>query len=69
MQKILIYKADISVKADRSRMLEDAIKDFSEIHSLVNNAGIAPKIRTDLLQMSEDSLDDLLSVSLKGGFF
>ncbi len=68
-QKFLIYKADISVKEDRSRMLKDAVNDFGEIHSLVNNAGIAPKNRTDLLQMSEDSLDDLLSVNLKGGFF
>lgn len=61
--------ADISSGADRRRIVDTAVEKFGHIDVLVNNAGVAPKERRDILEMSEESMDDLLSVNLKGTFF
>ena len=46
------------------------VKDhFGKLHVLVNNAGIAPKERKDILEATEESFDDVLSVNLKGPYF
>ncbi len=63
------FQADISIKEDRSRLLEEVIDAFGDFHSLVNNAGVAPKERLDLLEMSEESFDRLMTINLKGAFF
>ncbi|MFL3659914.1 MAG: 3-ketoacyl-ACP reductase [Opitutales bacterium] len=39
------------------------------LNLLCNNAGVAPKVRADLLETSEDSYDFVLDTNLKGGFF
>lgn len=57
--------ADNSVPEERARLLEEA----GDIELLVNNAGIAPRVRADLLDMSEESMDELLKVNLNGPFF
>lgn len=57
--------ADNSVSEERARLLEEA----GDIDLMVNNAGIAPKVRADLLDMSEESMDELLKVNLNGPFF
>ncbi|MBO4354324.1 MAG: 3-ketoacyl-ACP reductase [Clostridia bacterium] len=61
--------ADISSDADRRRIVDTAVEKFGHIDVLVNNAGVAPKERRDILEMSEESMDDLLNVNLKGTFF
>ena len=43
--------------------------EAGEIDLLVNNAGIAPKVRADLLEMSEESMEELMKVNLYGPFF
>ncbi len=60
---------DISVKADRVRLVDTAYEQFGHLDVLVNNAGVAPIERNDLLQMSEESMDRLLDINLKGTFF
>lgn len=57
--------ADNSVPEDRARLLEEA----GDIDLLVNNAGIAPRVRADLLDMSEESMDEVLRTNLYGPFF
>ena len=57
--------ADNGVKEDRERLAREA----GEVDLLVNNAGIAPKVRADLLEMSEESMEDLMRVNLYGPFF
>jgi NAD(P)-dependent dehydrogenase (short-subunit alcohol dehydrogenase family) len=42
---------------------------FGKIDLLVNNAGVAPKERLDLLNMTEESLDYVLDINLKGTLF
>ena len=61
--------ADISSDADRRRIVDAVIEKSGKIDVLVNNAGIAPKERRDILQMSEESMDALLETNLKGTFF
>lgn len=36
---------------------------------LVNNAGVAPKVRADLLETNEESYDDVMNTNLRGVFF
>ncbi len=63
------YQADISDSADREKLVAAAVADFGAIDALVNNAGVAPRVRADLLDMSEESFDRVLGINLKGPFF
>lgn len=61
--------ANIGEAAGRDRLLAAVREAFGRLDLLVNNAGIAPKVRADLLETSEDSFDALLDINLKGPFF
>ena len=65
-QEFLILQADISVKAQRDELVRSALAAFGQLDALVNNAGIAPRQRVDVLDMSEESLDEVMSVNLRG---
>lgn len=60
---------DLSVTADRDRLLNTAIEIGGQIDVLVNVAGVAPKVRADLLEMSEESYDYVMDINAKGTFF
>jgi 3-oxoacyl-[acyl-carrier protein] reductase len=62
-------QADISRPDDRARLLEFVSGRFGWIDLLVNNAGVAPEVRADLLQASEESFDRVLATNLKGPYF
>jgi len=62
-------QGDVSKADDRERMLDETLKRFGAIHVLVNNAGVAPKVRADLLEMTEESFDYVLAVNTKGNMF
>jgi 3-oxoacyl-[acyl-carrier protein] reductase len=62
-------QADIAKREDRVRILTTAQEKFGWVDLLVNNAGVAPKVRADLLETSEESFDRLLAVNVKGPFF
>lgn len=64
-----IVQADISLAADRARMLDFARERFGRLDVLVNNAGVAPNVRADLLEAGEESFDRLISINLKGPYF
>ncbi|MCL2382198.1 MAG: 3-ketoacyl-ACP reductase [Treponema sp.] len=65
----IYIQGDVGKTEDRGRILEETLKRFGGLHVLVNNAGIAPKVRADLLQMSEESFDHVLSVNAKANMF
>ena len=65
----LYVQSDISIANHRTRLLDTTISHFGKIDVLVNNAGIAPTERKDLLEMTEESFDHVLNVNLKGAFF
>ena len=62
-------QADISDPADRARLVEGTLERFGRIDLLVNNAGIAPRQRVDILEVGEASYDEVMAVNLKGPFF
>jgi 3-oxoacyl-[acyl-carrier protein] reductase len=64
-----ICQADISSSADRQRLIGFVRSEFDRLDLLVNNAGIAPDIRADLLDATEESFDRLIDVNLKGPYF
>jgi 3-oxoacyl-[acyl-carrier protein] reductase len=64
-----IFQADISSSKDRNRLIEFARNQFGRIDLLVNNAGVAPELRADILAASEESFDRMMSVNLKGPYF
>ncbi len=65
----MVVQADISLSADRERLVEAVYAEFTRLDLLVNNAGIAPAERLDLLDLTEESYDRLMAVNLKGTLF
>lgn len=65
----LAVQGDIAVAADRERLAAATAPWGGRIDLLVNNAGIAPSVRADLLDASEESFDRLVNVNLKGPYF
>lgn len=65
----LVIQGDISSAADRKRLLEETLNHFERIDVLVNNAGIAPPKRMDILEATEESYDLVMNVNLRGPFF
>jgi 3-oxoacyl-[acyl-carrier protein] reductase len=62
-------QADIGQSSDRQRLAEAAWNAFGRIDLLVNNAGVAPAVRADLLEATEDSFDRVIGINLKGPYF
>lgn len=67
--KARYYRCDISSGSDRNDLIDSVIRDFGSFEALINNAGVAPQVRADLLEMSEESFDRVMDINLKGPFF
>jgi len=67
--QVLYVKGNIGNAADRERLVAETVKTFGAIHVLVNNAGVGPKVRNDLLDMTEESWDYVLGINAKGTMF
>jgi NAD(P)-dependent dehydrogenase (short-subunit alcohol dehydrogenase family) len=65
----LVLQGDIASRADRARLVDRVLETWGRIDLLINNAGMAPRRRADLLEMSEESYDEVLAANLKGPFF
>ncbi|MDD6994982.1 MAG: 3-ketoacyl-ACP reductase [Candidatus Borkfalkiaceae bacterium] len=65
----LYVAGDLSKSADRERFVKTAISSFGKIDILVNVAGVAPRIRADLLRMTEESYDFVMNINTKGTLF
>ena len=62
-------KGDLSKKEDRENLVNTAISKFGKIDGLVNVAGVAPKVRNDILEMTEESYDFVMNINTKGTMF
>ncbi len=65
----LAIQADIGSVQDRAKLIGAVLERFGGIDLLVNNAGMAPRQRVDLLEMGEASYDEVMATNLKGPFF
>jgi NAD(P)-dependent dehydrogenase (short-subunit alcohol dehydrogenase family) len=60
---------DVSVASDRKAIIDAVRARFGRLNVLINNAGVAPNIRADILEASEESFDRVTSINLKGPYF
>jgi len=68
-QKLALVAGDVSRPEDRRRLLDESLAALGRLDALVNNAGMAPRVRADLLEATEESFDELIAVNLKGPYF
>ena len=68
-REVFYLPADISDEGARERLVEGVRERFGRLDVLVNNAGVAPRERRDMLEMSTESFDWVLDVNLRGPFF
>ena len=66
---VLYVPADVSDAAARQRLIDAVKQRFGRLHVLVNNAGVAPKVRADILEATEESFESVLKVNLQGPYF
>lgn len=66
---VLYCRADVASADDRQRMIAEIRGRFGQLDVLVNNAGVAPNERADILDAGEASFDRLISINLKGPYF
>lgn len=67
--EVLYCRADVSTAFDRQQMIAEVRGRFGRLDVLVNNAGVAPNERADILDADEASFDRLISINLKGPYF
>jgi NAD(P)-dependent dehydrogenase (short-subunit alcohol dehydrogenase family) len=67
--RVIYVRGDVSKKDDRQRMAKEILDRFGKINVLVNNAGIAPPERKDILEATEESFEYVLNVNLQGPYF
>jgi 3-oxoacyl-[acyl-carrier protein] reductase len=64
-----LCQADIGNSGDRARLIEFTRSTFGRLDLLVNNAGVAPDVRADILEATEASFDRLININVKGPYF
>lgn len=67
--KCIVKIMDISIGGDRESLVKDTIDKFGAIDVLVNNAGVAPRTRKDMLEIVEEDFDYVIDINLKGTYF
>jgi NAD(P)-dependent dehydrogenase (short-subunit alcohol dehydrogenase family) len=67
--EVIYCRGDVSITADRQAVVDAVRQRFGRLDVLVNNAGVAPHARTDLLDATEESFVRLMRINLKGPYF
>lgn len=66
---VLYVAADIGRAADRQDLVDQTVERFGRIDALVNNAGVAPDVRADMLDAGEESFERLIRINTQGPYF
>ena len=67
--QVIYFRGNIADKKDRDAILGRTKEHFKSLHVLVNNAGVAPTERRDILETTEASFDYVVDINLRGSFF
>ncbi|HZJ57836.1 MAG TPA: 3-ketoacyl-ACP reductase [Clostridia bacterium] len=67
--EVLYIQGSLNSHVDRQVLIDRVSSEFGRIDVLVNNAGVAPKVRKDILETTEESFDFVVDTNLKGTFF
>jgi NAD(P)-dependent dehydrogenase (short-subunit alcohol dehydrogenase family) len=66
---VAYFQGDVSFTEDRKNLVEAVYRQFTHVNVLVNNAGIAPDERRDILDATEESFEKVMHVNLQGPYF
>jgi len=66
---VAYFQGNVAVKEDRQAMFDKILSHFGAVNVLVNNAGIAPREREDILHAKEEIWDEVMEINLKGPYF
>lgn len=67
--EVIYCQGDVASKQARESMIDQIRKHFGRLHVLVNNAGVAPRERKDILEASEESFQHVVTTNLQGPYF
>lgn len=67
--RVLRHRFDAMVPADTDAWITATLARFGRLDALVNNAGMAPRVRADVTEMTEASFEELIRINLQGPFF
>ena len=67
--EVIYCQGNIGELCDHRRIIDKTLSHFKSIDVLVNNAGVAPKTRKDIIELDEEGYDRLMNINLKGTFF
>ncbi len=68
-QQFVLLQADIASHEDRARLIETMLSSFGGIDALVNNAGMAPRERRDIVDATEEAFREVVNANLIGPYF
>ena len=69
MDGIVYLQSDVSQVDTHETLVTEVVQRFGGIDVLINNAGIAPRMRADLLDMTQDNFHEVMATNLEGPFF
>ena len=69
LNNVTYVSGNLASGEDRANLVKVALDTYGRIDALVNVAGVAPKVRNDILEMTEESYDFVMDINLKGTFF
>lgn len=67
--ELYYFKGSIASAADRREFVAEVVRRYGRVDVLVNNAGVAPRVRRDILETTEESFDYVVGVNVKGTLF
>ncbi len=67
--EVLYVKANVADRLERENLVKDVTERLGRVNLLVNNAGIGPRVRADILEATEESFDEVLATNLRGPYF
>jgi 3-oxoacyl-[acyl-carrier protein] reductase len=68
-QRFITVGGNVGNAADRARIVADTLSALGRIDALINNAGMAPRVRADIVEATEESFDEVIAVNLKDPYF
>ncbi|MBW7889463.1 MAG: 3-ketoacyl-ACP reductase [Chitinophagaceae bacterium] len=66
---VIYCRGNIASSLDQENMLAQIKEHYQQLNILVNNAGMAPRVRKDILEATEESYDEVMNTNLKGSYF
>ncbi len=67
--RVLYCRADVGCREARAGLVQAVRERYGRLDVLVNNAGMAPRVRADILEATEESFQEVVRVDLQGPYF